>query len=62
MSEQSKTRDALLERAIEYYYGWYSNAPGPISSIVRLFGVDRMTLKNRLRSRQRLIVANGGLN
>ena len=62
MLEQSKTRDALLERAIEYYHGWYPNTPGPISSIARLFGIDYITLKNQLQNQQRSIVGNGGSN
>ena len=62
MSEESKIRDACLENALLHYHGWYPNGNGPISSIARLFGVDRTTLKNRLRNRSKLIVKNGGAN
>jgi hypothetical protein len=46
MSEESKTRDARLENAVQYYHGWYPNpdAPGPVASIARLFDVNRGTL------------------
>jgi hypothetical protein len=64
MSEESKTRDAWLENAIQYYHGWYPNsdAPGPVASIARLFGVNRNTLSNQLRNRSKSITGNGGQN